>query len=202
MIHLKQAVVVEGKYDKIKIDSIVQAPMVIVTEGFRVFSSSSKKKLIRLMAKKCGVVVLTDSDRAGQLIRSRIKSFVDGGKVYFAYVPKIFGKEKRKVGFSKEGLLGVEAMSEPIILNALKKAGVFCDERQTALRCAQKFTSLHLAQAGLVGFESSKRLRKLFLKQVGLPDYLSTKQMLDVLNATFSMQEFNEQVEILKEGLI
>ena len=99
MIYLKQAVVVEGKYDKIKIDSILQAPMVVVTEGFRVFRSESKKNLVRTMAKKFGVVVLTDSDRAGQLIRNRIKSFVQEGKVYFAYITKISGKEKRKANF-------------------------------------------------------------------------------------------------------
>lgn len=204
MIYLKQAVVVEGKYDKIKIDSILQAPMVVVTEGFRVFRSESKKNLVRTMAKKFGVVVLTDSDRAGQLIRNRIKSFVQEGKVYFAYIPKISGKEKRKANFSKEGLLGVEAMSEAIILDALKKAGVFCydnkanDFGKIKIKSGN-ITSLHLAQAGLLGFASSKRHRKLFLKQIGLPDYLSTKQLLNALNATFSECDFNEQVALFKK---
>lgn len=185
---------VEGKYDKIKIASFVKAP-IITTEGFRIFKSASKKNMLRLMAKKRGLIVLTDSDRAGQLIRNHIKSFISDGKVYFAYVPRILGKERRKANFSKEGFLGVEAMNETIILNALKKAGVFLSEGSGSA----KFTNLNLVQAGLLGCNNSKKNREIFLKQIGLPEFLSTKQLLEVLNATFSETEFEKQVAILKE---
>lgn len=120
------------------------------------------------------------------------------GKIYCAYIPKIFGKEKRKSSFSKEGFLGVEAMSESMILCALKKAGVFLD----SVGFAKKFTNLHLLQVGLLGSENSKEFRKKFLNEIGLPDYLSTKQLLEVLNATFTVDEFNRRVVKLKRGMV
>lgn len=198
MIFLKQAIVVEGKYDKIKISSFIKAATIVTTDGFRVFKSVAKKKLIRFMAKKHGIVIITDSDRAGQLIRCHIKSFVNCGKIYCVYVPRILGKEKRKTSFSKEGFLGVEAMSEKVILSALERSGVFLKSRSNENR----FTNLNLVEAGLSGFDSSRSFRKLFLKQLNLPEYLSTKQLLEVLNATFSVDEFKKQLAILKRRMV
>ena len=191
MIYLKQAIVVEGKYDKIKVSSCVKA-FIITTDGFRIFKSESKKKLIKFLAKKTGVVVLTDSDLAGQLIRNHIKSFIKDGQVFYAYIPKIAGKEKRKLKFSKSGCVGVEAMDESTILKSLEQAGVFINKRNKNY----KFTNLNLMEAGLLGLENSSFYRKQFLKQLNLPDYLSTKQLLEFLNSSFSYDQF--KFEVLK----
>ncbi len=195
MISLKQAVVVEGKYDKIKISNFVNA-VIVTTDGFKIFSSKFKRDLIRFLAKKSGIVILTDSDRAGQLIRNHIKSFVDGGEIYCAYVPRVLGKDRRKAKPSKEGVLGVESMTESIILDALRKAGVFLEGGKP-----NRFTNLHLFEAGLLGGENSSNMRRLFLEQIGLPCFLSTKQLLEVLNSSFSFEEFAMQVDILRKNL-
>ena len=127
MITLKQAVVVEGKYDKIKISSFIKA-IIITTDGFGIFKNKSKREFIKKLAKTNGLIILTDSDRAGQIIRSHIKSFVQNGRIYNAYVPQILGKESRKTAPSKEGILGVEGLEKKIIVKALEKAGVFQSE--------------------------------------------------------------------------
>lgn len=196
MIYLKQAVVVEGKYDKINVKNFLNTT-IVTTDGFRVFKSESKKNLIKFLAKTVGVVVLTDSDLAGQLIRNHIKSFVKSGKVICAYVPKIYGVESRKQKHSKSGVLGVEAMSEDVVLAALQNSGVF-------LKCCRKtkrFTNLTLMEAGLLGLENSKINRKMFLKYLKLPEYLSTKQLLEVLNFNFSYAEFKNALLKYRERI-
>ena len=130
MIELGQVVIVEGKYDKIKLSSFIDAT-IITTEGFGIFKNREKKKYIRRLAEKNGIIILTDSDRAGQIIRNHIKSFVNNGKIYNVYIPQIFGKEKRKVEPSKEGTIGVEGMEKDVIIKALEKAGVFQKKRKS-----------------------------------------------------------------------
>ena len=124
MIQLKEAVIVEGKYDKMKLSQFIDG-VIIETNGFRIFKSEQKRAFIKKLAETCGIVILTDSDRAGFLIRNHIKSFVPRERIKNAYIPEIRGKERRKSEPSKEGLLGVEGMGEETILRALRQAG--CD---------------------------------------------------------------------------
>lgn len=123
MIKLKEAVIVEGKYDKIKLSSLVDG-LIITTDGFGIFKDREKRELIKTLAKKRGIIILTDSDSAGFLIRSHIKGFVSEGEIKNVFIPDVFGKEKRKSAPSKEGKLGVEGMDRELLENALKKAGI------------------------------------------------------------------------------
>lgn len=192
MIELSQIVIVEGKYDKIKLSSFIDA-MIITTEGFGIFKNKEKRNYIRRLAENNGVIILTDSDRAGQLIRNHIKSFINSGKIYNVYIPQIFGKEKRKAVPSKEGTIGVEGMEKDVIVKALEKAGVFQKKRKFG-----GITNIDLMEAGLIGQPNSKLNRKQFLKHFNLPDFLSSKQLLEFLNTSFTREEFEEQVLILK----
>ena len=193
MITLKQAVVVEGKYDKIKISSFIKA-IIITTDGFGIFKNKSKREFIKKLAETNGLIILTDSDRAGQIIRSHIKSFVRNGKIYNAYVPQVLGKESRKIAPSKEGILGVEGLEKKIIIKALEKAGVFQSEIKSP-----KITNMDLMEAGLWGGESSKLKRQKFLAQLKLPSFLSSKQLLNFLNISLEREEFNKQLKILNK---
>ena len=192
MIELSQVVIVEGKYDKIKLSSFIDAT-IITTEGFGIFKNREKKKYIRRLAEENGIIILTDSDRAGQIIRNHIKSFINNGKIYNVYIPQIFGKEKRKAVPSKEGTIGVEGMEKDVIIKALEKAGVFQEKRKFG-----GITNIDLMEAGLIGKPNSKLNRKKFLKHFNLPDFLSSKQLLEFLNTSFTKKEFEEQILILK----
>ena len=193
MITLKQAVVVEGKYDKIRISSFIKA-IIITTDGFRIFKNRSKREFIKKLAETNGLIILTDSDHAGQIIRSHIKSFVKNGRIYNAYVPQILGKESRKPAPSKEGILGVEGLEKKIIIKALERAGVFQSEIKSP-----KITNIDLMEAGLLGGKHSKLKRQKFLAQLKLPSFLSSKQLLDFLNISLEREEFNKQIKILNK---
>ena len=127
MIHLRQAVVVEGKYDKIRLSALVDGP-ILVTNGFRIFKNREQLALLRRLARQDGILILTDSDAAGFKIRNYIKSAVPNGRIYHAYIPEILGKEARKDHPSKEGTLGVEGMDLQILAAALQKSGVLFAE--------------------------------------------------------------------------
>ena len=131
MISIKEAIIVEGKYDKIKLSSIVDA-VIIVTNGFGIFKDSEKLELIRYYAEKTGILILTDSDSAGRKIRGYIKGAVPNGSVRNVFIPDVFGKEKRKEKPSAEGKLGVEGIDKKLILEAFRKAGVTSEERTSA----------------------------------------------------------------------
>lgn len=193
MIELSQAIIVEGKYDKIKLSSFVKAT-IITTEGFGIFKNKAKRDFIRRLAEENGLIILTDSDRAGQLIRNHVKSFVKQGKIYNVYIPQILGKEKRKIMPSKEGTIGVEGMGKDVIIKAFEKAGVFQKKRKFA-----GITNIDLMEAGLLGTPNSKLNRQEFLKQFNLPNFLSSKQLLEFLNTSFTKKDFEEQVAILKQ---
>ena len=122
MLKIREAVIVEGRYDKIKLSSIVDAP-IIETNGFRVFSDKEKQSLIRKIAETRGILIMTDSDGAGFVIRNFLKGSVDNSKIKNCYIPQIKGKEKRKAKGGKEGLLGVEGVSDEVIINAIRKSG-------------------------------------------------------------------------------
>ena len=195
MIKLDRPVIVEGKYDKITLENIVDA-LIITTDGFGIFKNKEKCDLIRQLAKKNGVIIMTDSDSAGAVIRSYIKKIVSDCEIINVYVPELNGKEKRKDKPSKSGLLGVEGMTPEIIENALKKSGVFSvrTEERRKITKADKFAF------GLSGGEDSKEKRKSFLRQLGLPESLSSSAMLDVLNNSFTFEEFTEKAKLFKNN--
>ena len=203
MIKLKEAIIVEGKYDKIKLSSIVDG-LIITTDGFGIFKDKEKRELIKLLAKKRGIIILTDSDSAGFLIRSHIKGFVKEGEIKNVFVPDIFGKEKRKTAPSKEGKLGVEGISREILESALKKAGIANlqgqnEEQNQGQKQGQDkqpqqrpVTKTDLFEDGLSGGADSKAKRALLLSQLGLPRRMSTNTLLEAINALYSYEEYKQ----------
>ena len=191
MIKIKQAVIVEGKYDKIKLDNIIDA-VIIKTDGFAIFKDNEKKEYIRRLAKQNGIIVMTDSDSAGAVIRSYLKGICENGQITNVYIPQLNGKEKRKAAFSKEGLLGVEGMSEDVILEALKQSGITDYKLNENVK---KITKLDLYEAGFSGKENSASERKDFCKYLKLPTNLSANAFLDALNTVLGYEEFKKQVE-------
>ena len=196
MIKIKQAVIVEGKYDKIKLSSIIDAP-IIQTDGFGIFKDKELQLLIRKLAEKRGILVLTDSDSAGFKIRSFIGSTVEGKNIIHAYIPDIFGKESRKTEPSKEGKIGVEGVSEEVIMQALSNAGVLCE---SAPEPERPITKLDLYELGFTGGENSSVRRAALLKYYSFPERLSANSLIKVLNCVTTYERFLEDVkEIEKE---
>ncbi|MBE6788136.1 MAG: DUF4093 domain-containing protein [Ruminococcaceae bacterium] len=187
MIKLSQAVVVEGRYDKIKLSSILDAT-IIETDGFKIFSNEEKINLLRILAEKCGIIIMTDSDFAGFRIRNFIKNKIKIGTVIDAYIPDIEGKEKRKARKSKEGLLGVEGISQDDILLALSRAGV-TDSKITEA-CEEKITKLDLYTLGLSGGKDSSKKRAELLKKLSLPSHISANSLPDILSSIISKEDF------------
>ena len=193
MIHVGGAIVVEGKYDRIKLAGIVDCP-VITTDGFGVFKSDEKKALLRWYAKNGGLTVLTDSDAAGFRIRGYIKGIVGEGEVKNVYIPDIFGKEKRKAKPSAEGKLGVEGMPDSEIERALMRAGFGNAEKKPS----PEITRADLYEDGFFGREDSSAKRAELLKSLGLPARLSTSGLLDVLNSAMTFEEYKKAAAALR----
>ena len=187
-IKIHPIIIVEGRYDKNLLSQIFDT-IIIETCGFGIFKAKDKLELIRKLAQKRQVLILTDSDSAGFLIRNHLKGVLPSDRVLHAYIPEIFGKEKRKAQVSKEGLLGVEGVDKEIILSAVGRAGV-------KLGWTEKFdkpggiTSVDFYRAGLLGGKGSAQKRRDLLKQLGLPGKLSTSAMIEVVNAMFTEDEF------------
>lgn len=194
MIHLKQAVVVEGKYDKIKLRSAVDA-VVIQTDGFRIYKDKEKLELIRHYAERDGVIILTDSDSAGFRIRRFLKGAV-GGKLINVYIPDIFGKEKRKSAPSKEGKLGVEGMDISVLTEAFVKAGIDISG-ETAEKRGEPITKADMYELGFSGRDNSAARRKALLEYYNLPSLLTTGGIIEILNTMISREEFYETAEKL-----
>ncbi|MBQ2651316.1 MAG: DUF4093 domain-containing protein [Clostridia bacterium] len=176
MIHLEQAIIVEGKYDKIKLGQIFDA-VIVATEGFGIFSNAEKLEYLRTLARTCGIIVFTDPDGAGLVIRNHIKSTVQEGKIYHAYVPDIPGKEKRKRTPGKAGLLGVEGVPNELIIDAVLSCGI---EESHVQR--EKITKNDLFELGLSGHPNSTGLRKALAARLRLPSNLSANGLLDAIN--------------------
>lgn len=193
MIKLEQAVIVEGKYDKIKLSSIIDA-VIITTNGFNIFKDTEKLELIRYYAEKTGIIIMTDSDSAGFIIRNHIKGAVKKGTVINVYIPDIMGKEKRKLKPSAEGKLGVEGVEKKIILEALEKAGVTASAGEER----EKITKTDLFTLGLSGGKNSSELRKKLLEYLKLPSLLSPNSMLEVLNTMMSPEELEKIMRRIK----
>lgn len=191
MLHISGAIVVEGKYDKIHLASLVDCP-IIVTDGFGIFKNDETKELIRFYAKNGGIIILTDSDFAGFKIRGYIKGIVAEGDVKNVYIPDVFGKEKRKTAPSKEGKLGVEGIDVAILEKAFESAGVISEHKDDGRR---KITRLDLYDDGYFGKPDSKSRRILLLDSLHLPTRLSASGLLDVLNFAVSFDEYKRITE-------
>lgn len=185
---VKEVIVVEGRYDKNSLSQVVDA-VIIETSGFGIFNNIQKQKLLRKMAESRGLIVLTDSDGAGFVIRNFIKGCVDPSLVKHAYIPDIYGKERRKATASKEGKLGVEGMRPEVLLEALRRAGATIDGDADSL-AGQRITKADMFAKGLSGRTGSAERRALLIKALDLPEHMTADGLLDFLNATMSRDEF------------
>ena len=185
MIKIQEAIIVEGIYDKMKLERFVDAA-IFPTNGFALFRDKEKMEMIRQLAQKRGIIVLMDSDRAGFRIRSYIQSCIPIEQIRHAYIPEVPGKEKRKASPGREGLLGVEGVPEEVILHALLNAGC----RTTGEENRRIITKQDLYRDGLTGKRDSSMLRSRLLKELSLPSRLSTNALLDMLNALFRYEEY------------
>ena len=188
MIHVKEAVVVEGKYDKIKLSSLIDG-LILPTNGFRIFKDPKQMALFRSLADVRGLLILTDSDSAGFLIRHYLSGCIAPEKIRHAYIPDILGKEKRKDRPSKEGKLGVEGMPAAILKEALLRAGVGIEEEPLSLPPRRLITKADLYACGLSGGPNSAKKRAALLKRLSLPEYLSANVLPEVLNSILSYDE-------------
>ena len=188
MHSVREVIVVEGRYDKNALSQVVDA-VIIETSGFGIFNDAEKRKLLQTMAEARGLIVLTDSDGAGFVIRNYIQSCVDPKLVKHAYIPDIYGKERRKSAPSREGKLGVEGMKPQVLLDALIRAGATFDDEENK-KTAPRISKADMYARGLSGREGSAEKRARLIKQLGLPERLTADGLLDVLNATMSREEF------------
>jgi ribonuclease M5 len=193
MFHTDRLVLVEGKYDKIRLSPLIDAP-IMPTEGFGVFKDKEKQRFIRKAAAERGLVVITDSDAAGFQIRRFLTDIAgENADVLQVYIPDVFGKEKRKDQPSKEGKLGVEGMDTAALEEALRRAGVFSEA--PGERNADPITTADLYEAGLTGGPNAAEKRRAFLTALGLPARLTGKNLLLVLNSFLTKRQFLEKTE-------
>ena len=185
MVKIKEAIVVEGRYDKNTLSQIVDAP-IFETGGFRIFKDKEQMALLRRVAQTRGLIVFTDADGAGFVIRNHMKSAIDARFLKHAYTPDIMGKERRKSAPGKEGKLGVEGMSREIILNALVKAGATVAGEEVP--AASPITKQDLMALGLSGGPDSSRKRLCLLKKLGLPEHMSANAMLQALSLLYDLE--------------
>ncbi|MBR1392349.1 MAG: DUF4093 domain-containing protein [Ruminococcus sp.] len=193
-LKLSQAVIVEGKYDKIKLSAILDA-VIITTEGFHIFDDSETAKLIKKYASTAGIIILTDSDAAGFRIRSHIKSICPEGKITNIYIPDVYGKEHRKAAPSKEGKLGVEGIDVQVLRELFVKAGAAAENSPQE----EKLTMQDFFELGLSGGSGSSVLRRALAAQLSLPERITAKAMLDAVNTIYGKSEFIHALELAKE---
>lgn len=191
MIRLEQPIIVEGKYDKIALENVIDA-LIIPTDGFGIFKNREKCAMIRRLAAPKGIVIMTDSDSAGGVIRAYLKKIVGEAEIFNVYIPQLKGKEKRKASASKEGFLGVEGMTPQVLREALVKGGVM----KSLPPERRRVTKTDFFILGVSGKTDSVSQRISFLKFLGLPEKLSSSAMLDVVNNMFDYNEFEEKAKL------
>lgn len=184
-LKISQAVIVEGRYDKIKLSNIIDA-FIIETNGFSVFKDKKKLSFIKRIANERGIIILTDSDHAGFMIRNYISSGVPKDKIINAYIPDIYGKESRKAKPSKEGKLGVEGMTRDVILQALKRADVNFSQGKNP----DPVTNYDLFALELSGTPNAMQNKKMLLSRLNLPEFLSTNSLITYINSSMSRADF------------
>ena len=197
MLKIKEAIVVEGRYDKNTLSQLVDS-LIIFTDGFGIFKDKEKGELLRRVAKKRGLIVLTDSDGAGFVIRNHLKGILPAEELKHAYIPDLAGKERRKRTPGKEGKLGVEGMRPEVLEQALRHAGATIlgeETRETESR--RSITKLDLFLDGLSGGPNAAQRRKALLKVLDLPEHLSAKALPQVLDTLLTYEEYRQLVEKL-----
>ena len=197
MVKIREAILVEGRYDKNTLSQIVDAP-ILETNGFGIFKDKQQMKLLRSVAEKRGLIVFTDPDGAGFVIRNHVKSAIPGKYLKHAYVPDVLGKERRKKTAGKEGKLGVEGMTPQVILDALKRAGAII-EGESREKVGQ-ITKQDLMELGLSGGENASALRQALLKKLDFPAHMSANAMLQALNLLYSLEELTGIVDTLERN--
>jgi ribonuclease M5 len=198
MLKIKEAIVVEGRYDKNTLSQLVDT-LILTTDGFQVFQRKDKAALLRRVAAKRGLIVLTDSDGAGFVIRNHLKGIIPQNQLKQCYIPDVYGKEKRKKTPGKEGKLGVEGMSPAVLEEALRRCGATILGEAAKERNQEEITRLDLFQAGLSGGENSAAKRKALLKRLDLPEHLSANALVQVLNTILTKEEFQTVLQELDE---
>ena len=189
MRRVRQAIVVEGKHDVIRVRSAVEA-IVVSTDGFRIFKDAEKMAMLRRLAQVRGLVVLTDSDSAGGVIRNHLLSCIPAEQLRQAYIPPIPGKEKRKAAPSKEGLLGVEGMDAATVVAALERAGAVFEDEDTPAHTSLNLTKADWMALGLSGTADSGTRRERLAQALGVPTYLSANRLLELVNTTVTSEEW------------
>jgi ribonuclease M5 len=195
MVKIREAILVEGRYDKNTLSQIVDAP-ILETSGFGIFKDKQQLALLRRIAETRGLIVFTDSDGAGFLIRNHIKSAIDGKFLKHAYIPDIPGKERRKSAPGKEGKLGVEGMTPEVILEALRRCGATMDGETTTI--THEITKQDMMALGLSGAANSAAMRALLLRKLNLPEKMSSNALLQALNLLYSLDELKCIVDTLE----
>lgn len=195
MVKIKEAILVEGRYDKNTLSQIVDAP-ILETAGFGIFKNKEQMALLRRVAESRGLIIFTDSDGAGFVIRNHIKSAIPGKYLKHAYIPDITGKEKRKAAPGKEGKLGVEGMSREIILEALRRAGATIEGEDAPNRTA--ITKQDLMALGLSGGPNASGKRLALLKKLNFPEHMSPNAMLEALNLLYTLDEMTTIMDAME----
>lgn len=193
MVKIREAIVVEGRYDKNTLSQIVDAP-ILETNGFGIFKDKAQMALLRRVAEKRGLIVFTDADGAGFVIRNHIKSAIPAQYLKHAYTPDIYGKERRKAAPGKEGKLGVEGMRPDVIIDALRKAGATIEGESAAP--VNQITKQDLMDLGLSGGADASAKRLALLKKLNLPERMSANAMLQALNLLITLEEL---IDIVRE---
>ena len=195
MVKIKEAIVVEGRYDKNTLSQILDAS-ILETSGFGIFKDKQRLSLLRRIAETRGLIVFTDSDGAGFVIRNHIKSAIPGKYLKHAYIPDIYGKEKRKAAPGREGKLGVEGMTKEVILESLRRAGATIEgEKSVPVR---QITKQDLMELGLSGTPEASANRLKLLKHLNLPEHMSPNAMLQALNLLYNLEELTTFVESME----
>lgn len=197
MVKIKEAILVEGRYDKNTLSQIVDAP-ILETDGFGIFKDKQKLALLRRVAQARGLIVFTDSDGAGFVIRNHIKSAIPAKYLKHAYIPDIPGKERRKAAPGKEGKLGVEGMRPDVILQALRRAGATIEGECSCV--SRSITKQDLMELGLSGGANASFLRSKLLKKLDLPEHMSPNAMLQALNLLYNLEELTDIVSDLEKN--
>ena len=200
MLHIREAIVVEGRYDKNTLSQVVDT-LILETGGFQIFKDPEKMALLDRVARRRGLIVLTDSDGAGFVIRNRIKGVVPAQYLKHAYIPDICGKERRKRKAGKEGKLGVEGMSPTVLVEALRRAGATFEDGSAPQERGEALTKADLFALGLSGGEGSAERRRRLLKRLDLPEHLTANAMLEALNLLYSREELERVLEEPESGL-
>lgn len=194
MRRIREVIVVEGRYDKNALRQVVEAT-VVETGGFGVFNDRERLALLRRLAAERGLILLTDSDAAGFVIRNFLKGAIPRDQLKQAYIPDIYGKERRKAAPGKEGKLGVEGMSPQVLLAALERAGATFEDGQPSEERAEPITKADLYALGLTGGQDSQTKRRALLQKLGLPEHMTANAMLEALNILYTRGEFLSAME-------